>query len=312
MSKDYYNILEVDEKATQDNIKSSYRKLAKKYHPDKNKENKEAEEKFKEIAEAYDVLGDVKKRQKYDNSRKDPFERMGFNGFGGKSTGFGFDDFMKGGFGRGNGYQEEQFNIQKLHVKVRTEAALTDLLNEEDISISFKRRLISGEEETKDIRFKINLRKRRYDLRKIASEYVVIIPISGMGDEMKGIRHGLFGNPEEFHAIGDLIVEIKIKSDVKFKIEEGNIIEDISIDLNTVLFSKEKDYIVESLLGKKYKIDINNPKNLSSLKFTVKGNGIVNRSNKLGDYVANLVINTPNLGKLTKKELSTLEELLSK
>ena len=64
--KDYYSILGVDKSATQNDIKKAYRKLAKKYHPDVNKDNKEAEKKFKEINEAYEVLGDEEKRKKYD------------------------------------------------------------------------------------------------------------------------------------------------------------------------------------------------------------------------------------------------------
>jgi DnaJ-class molecular chaperone len=62
--KDYYKILEVEEKASQDEIKKSYRKLAAMYHPDK---NPQGEDKFKEIAEAYEVLGNPEKRSQYDN-----------------------------------------------------------------------------------------------------------------------------------------------------------------------------------------------------------------------------------------------------
>jgi curved DNA-binding protein len=65
--KDYYKILGVSKKATADEIKKSYRKLAVKYHPDKNPDNKAAEEKFKEVSEAYDVLGDPEKKKKYDD-----------------------------------------------------------------------------------------------------------------------------------------------------------------------------------------------------------------------------------------------------
>lgn len=64
--KDYYKVLGVEKKATQDEIKKAFRKLAIKYHPDKTKGDKAAEEKFKEVNEAYEVLGDKNKRQKYD------------------------------------------------------------------------------------------------------------------------------------------------------------------------------------------------------------------------------------------------------
>ena len=64
--KDYYKILEVDKKASADDIKKTYRKLAKKYHPDKNPNDSTAEAKFKEVSEAYEVLKDPEKRKKYD------------------------------------------------------------------------------------------------------------------------------------------------------------------------------------------------------------------------------------------------------
>lgn len=67
--KDYYKILEVDERASQEDMKKSYRRLAKKYHPDANPGNRAAEERFKEINEAYDVIGDEAKRTKYDQLR---------------------------------------------------------------------------------------------------------------------------------------------------------------------------------------------------------------------------------------------------
>jgi len=68
MSKDYYKVLEVDKNATAEEIKKSYRKLALKHHPDKNQNNKESEEKFKEISEAYDVLSDDTKKSQYDRT----------------------------------------------------------------------------------------------------------------------------------------------------------------------------------------------------------------------------------------------------
>lgn len=84
MAKSYYDILGVDKKAGQDEIKAAYRKLARQYHPDLNPNNPEAAEKFKEISEAYDTLGDPKKRAEYDN----PAPQFNFGGGGGGFGGF--------------------------------------------------------------------------------------------------------------------------------------------------------------------------------------------------------------------------------
>lgn len=72
-AKNYYKILGVDEKASQEDIKKSYRALARKYHPDRNPDQADAEERFKAIQEAYDVLSDPKRRKEYNQFRKDPF-----------------------------------------------------------------------------------------------------------------------------------------------------------------------------------------------------------------------------------------------
>jgi molecular chaperone DnaJ len=97
--RDYYEILCVTRTATDNEIKSSYRKLALKYHPDRNPDDKEAEEKFKEAAEAYEVLRDIQKRKIYDQYGHQGLEGSGFSGFGGfedifSSFGDIFEDFF--------------------------------------------------------------------------------------------------------------------------------------------------------------------------------------------------------------------------
>ena len=102
LSKDFYKVLGVSKDASDDDIKKAYRKLARKYHPDVNK-TKEAEEKFKDISEAYDVLSKKEDRQKYDAIRQ---FGMGGARFAGGSGGFdasGFSDIFGSMFGQGAG-----------------------------------------------------------------------------------------------------------------------------------------------------------------------------------------------------------------
>ena len=95
--KDYYQILGVEKNASQDEIKSAYRKLAKKYHPDLNKDNPDAADKFKEVNEAYEVLGDEKKRQNYDQFGTADGSGADFSDFF-KNGGFNFSSSSGGGF----------------------------------------------------------------------------------------------------------------------------------------------------------------------------------------------------------------------
>src|ERR1044071_8619956 len=95
--RDYYDILGVKKSASDDEIKKAYRALAKKHHPDKNKGNKDAENKFKELSEAYAVLSDKEKRSQYDRLGREAFGPGGANPF----AGFDFSDLFGGGRGGG-------------------------------------------------------------------------------------------------------------------------------------------------------------------------------------------------------------------
>jgi molecular chaperone DnaJ len=124
--RDYYEILGVARNASEDEIKKAYRKLAIKYHPDKNPDDKQAEEKFKEAAEAYEVLSDGEKRQRYDQ-----FGHAGVGGAGGYGGGMNMDDIFSqfgdifggafgfGGQGGGGGRGRRVNRGSNLRVKVR-------------------------------------------------------------------------------------------------------------------------------------------------------------------------------------------------
>mgnify|MGYP000506835156 CR=1 FL=1 len=94
--RDYYEILGVSKSASKDEIKKAYRKLALKYHPDKNKGDKASEDKFKEASEAYHVLSDDKRKTNYDQFGHAAFEGGSSQGFGNFDFGSSFSDSSKG------------------------------------------------------------------------------------------------------------------------------------------------------------------------------------------------------------------------
>lgn len=130
--KDLYEVLGVAKNASDDEIKKAYRKLAMKYHPDRNPDNKEAEEKFKEIQKAYDVLSDTNKRAQYDQYGEagiDPNQMGGgFGGFGGGAFDFG-DIFSQMFGGGGGGARERAFQGADLRyeIQITLEEAATGL-----------------------------------------------------------------------------------------------------------------------------------------------------------------------------------------
>jgi molecular chaperone DnaJ len=146
MAQDYYEILGVPRNADANDIKKAYRKLALQYHPDKNQGNKQAEEKFKELSEAYEVLKDPEKRRRYDQFGQSGL-KGGFNGFGGfefdlgdalrtfMSAGFGFSDF----FGTSSQARSRGARIRGGDLQIRLELTLEEIATGATKKIKLKR-----------------------------------------------------------------------------------------------------------------------------------------------------------------------------
>src|SRR5690606_32065331 len=146
--RDYYEVLGVSKSASQEEIKKAYRKMAIKYHPDKNPDNPEAEEKFKEAAEAYEVLSNAEKRQRYDQ-----FGHQGVDGAGGFSGGMNMEDifsqfgdiFGGGGFDSffGGGSRGGRRTRKGTNLRVKLKLTLAEIANGVEKKIKVKRHLVA-------------------------------------------------------------------------------------------------------------------------------------------------------------------------
>lgn len=229
--KDYYKVLGVERSATQDQIKKAYRKLAVKYHPDKNPGDKAAEEKFKEISEAYQVLGNEESRKKYDElgANWKQYENMGyggqgFQGFDGQGfEGFGssgFSDFFDmffGGHG-GGGFDFGNINFGGGgRGRTRTRA-----MKGQDLTASLD----------------MTLREAYFGSQrmfKIGNDTIKISIKPGVKDgqtlRVKGKGHPGFNGGEN----GDLLLQIHIAQDPVYQRDGDDLIRNINIDVYTAI-----------------------------------------------------------------------------
>jgi curved DNA-binding protein len=292
---DYYKILGIAKSASAADIKKAYRKLARKYHPDLNPSDKEAERKFKEINEANEVLSNPENRKKYDEHGKDwqhaeEFERAKkqqrqYQG-GGQQNPFGdfgggdYSDFFESMFGgrartssRGRTGGGVKFRGQDLNAELH--------LNLRDVYKTDKRTLtING----KNIRLTIPAGVKNGQ----------IIKIKGHGGE------GINGGPK-----GDLNITFSIENNTKFKLDGDNLHTTVDLDLYKAILGGE--ITVDTFEGKvKLKIA---PETQNGTKVKLKGKGfpVYKKEGAYGDLYITYQIKMPK--NLTEKEKKLFTEL---
>lgn len=283
---DYYQILGIPKTANESDIKTAYRKLARKYHPDLNPNNKETESKFKEINEANEVLSDPEKRKKYDEygkdwkhadeikqTRKEQQSQRNYNTGQdyGEFTG-DFSDFFESLYGNGrNKSRRTKFRGQDLKAELH--------LNLKDVYKSQQQTLtING----KNIRITL----------PAGIENGQVIKLTGHG--MKGEN----GGPN-----GDLYITFLIKNDTKFKREGSNLYATADLDLYTALLGGE--VLIDTFDGKvKLKVA---PETQPGTKVKLKGKGfpVYKTENEFGDLFITYQVKLPTSLSHKEKELFT-------
>ncbi len=320
--KDYYKVLGVNKNATQEEIKKAYRKLALKYHPDKNKNNKKAEEKFKEITEAYEILGNSEKRKKYDKfGHTSMFEGGGtyttdFSDFSDIFGGFGIDELFEKFFGSSSRAKKRQ-KAKKKPEKGKNK------YNEIGISLeeAFSGKQIRFDNSKKEFCPKCdgtgltsetngfigntcpNCDGRGFFLRP--KSISVMIP-NGVSDGTK-IRipgegdYGKYGGKS-----GDLYITIKIMPHPIYERKNDDLFVDINIDFFQALFGDKIS--VKTIEGKEIKLKIPENTQYGSV-LRLKGYGMTKyKSEERGDFLIKIIINTPTY--LTDKQKEEIKKIL--
>lgn len=298
--KDYYRTLGIDNKATQEEIKKAYRNLAIKYHPDKNPGNNQAEERFKEISEAYEVLGDTKKRQQYDRlgANWKQYQQSGFEGwqgkrphsrqhqydFGDNSSDFfggtsGFSDFFKMFFGGMGGSRGQ--DIFSSFSDLNLEKPGADLSGNLHISLN---EAYHGTERLIDLgneKIRVRIKPGAYEGLRLR--------VKEKGQRGRGGK------------AGHLYLTVHVSLDPGLERNGNDLIKEVPVDLFTALLGGEKE--ITSLSGKlKVKVP-EGTQNGKQLRLRGKGMPVYDRHGQFGDLYLKLKVQLPERLNGEQKEM---------
>lgn len=284
---DYYKTLGISKTATEKEIKAAYRKLARKYHPDLNPDNKEAELKFKEINEANEVLSDSENRKKYDKYGKDwkhgeevekaqQAQRQSSQqqqSYGGEE----YSDFFESMFGGGRTAYNRGGSPKYKGQDYNSELRLT--LN--DVYTSQQQILT------------VNGKKIRLTI-PAGVDNDQVIKIKGKGGE------GMNGGPN-----GDLFIKFNIENNTAFKREGDNLYQNVNLDLYTAILGGE---ITVPTFDGQVKLNVKNgTKNATKVKLKGKGFPVYKKEGAFGDLIITYNIDIPT--NLSEKEIALFNEL---
>ncbi len=294
-TKDYYKILGVDKKATPDGIKKAYRKLARKYHPDVNPNDKTAENKFKELQEAYDILKDEKKRKEYDDLGSNYFNFK--NGAAGAGAQGQNQYYYSGNMGGG----QSGFNFNAGGSEFNFEDVFSDLFNR-----SSKQR---GPQAGPDIQAKLNISVQESvkGIEKIVvinNEKIKVKIPAGIANDGKIRIQGKGSAGINGGKNGDLYIKIGVMNDNIFE-RKGN---DIYVN--------KKIKLTEAVLGAKVEVPTIDGKVMLTIppgtqngaKFRIPKKGSPDIALKVyGDEIVNIQVELPsNISDNAKKHFTEL------
>ena len=341
--KDFYEILGVQRNASDDEIKKSYRKLAMKYHPYRNKDDKESERKFKEVSAAYEILKDSEKRSAYDQYGHDAFRQggggQGFGDFGGGFSDI-FEEFFGGGFGgqsrqrgpqRGNDLRfnmsvslQEAYNGKKSQIRIPSYDGcdLCSATGSADKTGPSTCSTCGGQGKVRSTQGFFSIERpcptcggegssiknpclKCSGTGQVKKQKTISVTIPAGVDTGTRIRISGEGEPGQRGAgNGDLYIFVEVQKDKLFEREEENIFCQIPISITTAILGGDVE--VPTIEGKKARLNIP-PGTQSETQFRLKGKGMsILRQTRRGDMYVEANVEIPV--NLNSKQKSILQE----